>query len=153
MIAIHSASEVMNLWRYTNLFIIIIITIAIIAMTLYSLNGQRLYTVCLRLLSDSRGCDLNPGPSAPESNTLTTRLDNFSYEFAHCRFYFYCEKMLFDNVNAYSFIPGLKPSFCANPSHCSAALPFFYLNIHSVDSPDCLLLFLFLVFFFCFYTF
>jgi len=51
MIAIHSASEVMNLWRYTNLFIIIIIII--IAVTLYSLNGQRLYTVCLRLLSDS----------------------------------------------------------------------------------------------------
>jgi len=57
------------------------------------------------------------------------------------------KKMLFDNVKAYSFIPGLKTSFSANPSHCSAALPFFYLNIHYVDSPDCLLLFLFLVFF------
>jgi len=33
-------------------------------------------TVCLRLLPDSvaGGCDLNPGPSAPESSTLTTRL-------------------------------------------------------------------------------
>ena len=25
-----------------------------------------------------RGCDLNPGPSAPESSTLTTRLPSFS---------------------------------------------------------------------------
>jgi len=25
-----------------------------------------------------RGCDLNPGPSVPESNTLTTRLSSHS---------------------------------------------------------------------------
>ena len=71
------------------------------------------YSLPKTVIRQRRGCDLNPGPSAPESNTLTTRLDNFSYEFAHCRFYFYCEKMLFDNVKAYSFIPGLKPSFSA----------------------------------------
>ena len=40
----------------------------------------------------------------------------------------------------------------------TAALPFFFLNIHYVDSPDCLLLFLgiscfLLLVFFCFYTF
>ena len=38
------------------------------------------WTVCLRSLPNSvaarRGCDLNPGPSAPESSTLTTRLPN-----------------------------------------------------------------------------
>jgi len=45
----------------------------------------------------------------------------------------------------HSFFPGLKPSFSANPSHCSgAALPFFYLNIYYVDSPDCLLFSFFL---------
>ena len=32
------------------------------------------WTVCLRLIPDSVDYDLNPGPSAPESSTLTTRL-------------------------------------------------------------------------------
>jgi len=54
-----------------------------------------------------------------------------------------------------SFIPGLKPSFSANPSHRSPS--FFFFRIHYVDSPDCLLLFLsisvFYFYFFCFYTF
>ena len=27
-----------------------------------------------------RGCDLNPGPSAPESSTLTTRLSSHPYK-------------------------------------------------------------------------
>ena len=40
----------------------------------------------------------------------------------------------------HSFIPGLKPSFSANPSHCSPT--FFFFRIHYMDSPDCLLLFL-----------
>ena len=40
----------------------------------------------------------------------------------------------------HSFIPGLKPSFSANPSHCSPS--FFFFNIHYMDSPDCLPLFL-----------
>ena len=40
----------------------------------------------------------------------------------------------------------------------TAALPFFYLSIYYVDSPDCLLLFLsisvfYVYFLFCFYTF
>jgi len=36
----------------------------------------------------------------------------------------------------------------------TAALPFFYLNIHYVDSPDCLLLFLSIsVFYFYFFLF
>ena len=54
------------------------------------------------------------------------------------------------------FIPGLKPSFSANPSHRSPS--FFFFKTHYMDSPDCLLLFLsisafyFLVFLF-FYTF
>ena len=39
-----------------------------------------------------------------------------------------------------SFIPGLKPPFLANPSHCSPSS--FFLNIYYVDLPDCLLLFL-----------
>jgi len=37
-----------------------------------------------------RGCDLNPGPSAPESNTLTTRLPSHpkcSLHDAKCGFY------------------------------------------------------------------
>ena len=40
----------------------------------------------------------------------------------------------------HSFIPGLKPSFSANPSHRSPS--FFFFGIHYMDSPDCLLLFL-----------
>jgi len=31
-----------------------------------------------------RGCDLNPGPSAPESSTLTTRLPSHPYIHCHC---------------------------------------------------------------------
>ena len=56
----------------------------------------------------------------------------------------------------YSFFPGLKPSL---QILSTAALPFFYLNIYYVDSPDWLLLFLsisvFYFQFFCvfFYTF
>ena len=40
----------------------------------------------------------------------------------------------------HSFIPGLKPSFSANPSHRSPS--FFFFRIHYMDSPDCLLLLL-----------
>ena len=40
----------------------------------------------------------------------------------------------------HSFIPGLKPSFSANPSHRGPS--FFFFGIHHMDSPDCLLLFL-----------
>ena len=29
-----------------------------------------------------RGCDLNPGPSAPESGTLTTQLSEYMKQFA-----------------------------------------------------------------------
>ena len=35
-------------------------------------EARWVWTVCLRLVPDS-GCDLNPGPSAPESSMLTTR--------------------------------------------------------------------------------
>ena len=47
------------------------------------------------------------------------------------------------------FIPGLKRSFSANPSHCSPSFLLPFLNIHYVDSPDCLLSFLA----YCFSTF
>ena len=40
----------------------------------------------------------------------------------------------------HSFIPGLKPSFSANPFHRSPS--FFFFRIHYMDSPDCLLLLL-----------
>jgi len=40
----------------------------------------------------------------------------------------------------HSFFPFLKPSFSANPSHCSPS--FFFFRIHYMVSPDCLLLFL-----------
>jgi len=40
------------------------------------------------VIRQRRGCDLNPGPSAPESSTLTTRLPSRSshslVEFSHC---------------------------------------------------------------------
>jgi len=39
-------------------------------------------------------------------------------------------------VSLHSFIPGLKPSYSANPSHCS--LPFFFFRTDSTDSPECL---------------
>jgi len=32
-----------------------------------------------------RGCDLNPGPSAPESSTLTTRLPSHHFTFCVLR--------------------------------------------------------------------
>ena len=37
-----------------------------------------MWTVCLRLTRHCRSCDLNPGPSAPESSMLTTRLPSHS---------------------------------------------------------------------------
>ena len=40
----------------------------------------------------------------------------------------------------HSFIPGLKPSFSANPFHRSPS--FFFFRIHYMDSPNCLLLLL-----------
>ena len=40
----------------------------------------------------------------------------------------------------HSFIPGLKPSFYANPSHRSPS--FFLFRIHYINSPDCVLLLL-----------
>jgi len=36
----------------------------------------------------------------------------------------------------HSFIPGLKPSFSANPSHRSHLLSFFFFRTDSTDSPD-----------------
>jgi len=40
-------------------------------------TGARwMWTVCLKLLPDS-GCDLNPGPSALESSTLTARVPSY----------------------------------------------------------------------------
>jgi len=54
----------------------------------------------------------------------------------------------------HSFIPGLKPSFSANPFHRSPS--FFFFRIHYMDSPDCLLLFLsicFILFVFLFLHF
>ena len=36
------------------------------------------------------------------------------------------------SITPHSFIPGLNPSFSANPSHCS--LPFFF-RTDSTDSP------------------
>jgi len=32
---------------------------------------------------ERRGCDLNPGPSAPESSTLTTRLPSTQPDYPH----------------------------------------------------------------------
>ena len=41
---------------------------------------QWVWTVCLSLFRQRRDCDLNPGPSAPESSTLTTRLPSHPME-------------------------------------------------------------------------
>jgi len=38
------------------------------------IEAQWVWTLCLRLTRQRSYCDLNPGPSAPESSTLTTRL-------------------------------------------------------------------------------
>ena len=37
------------------------------------------YSIAERMVPERRGCDLNPGPSAPESSTLTTRLPSHPY--------------------------------------------------------------------------
>jgi len=63
-------------------------------------------TVCSYVTRQRRGCDLNPGPSASESSTLTTRLP-LTYNFLKYRhdffylvhslcyiFYKYCEKVV-----------------------------------------------------------
>jgi len=42
-------------------------------------EARWVWTVCLRLYPKRRDCDLNPGPSAPESSTLTTRLPSHVY--------------------------------------------------------------------------
>jgi len=47
---------------------------------------------------------------------------------------------------SHPFIPGLKPFFSANPSHCSPS--FFFFGIHYMDSPDGSLLFLSISFFY-----
>ena len=44
--------------------------------------------------------------------------------------------MLSSPSPTHSFIPGLKPSFSANPSHRS--LSFFFFRIHYMNSSDCL---------------
>ena len=50
---------------------------------------------------------------------------------------FICEQsyLLLSGISSptHSFIPGLKPSFSANPSHCS---PSFFFRIHYMDSPS-----------------
>jgi len=42
----------------------------------------------------------------------------------------------------HSFVPGLKPSFSANHSHCSRSFLLLKYLLRGLDSPDCLLLFL-----------
>jgi len=46
------------------------------------------------VIRQRRGCDLNPGPSAPESSTLTTRLPShpkqlLKYDNIMLKYYFY----------------------------------------------------------------
>jgi len=55
-------------------------------------------------------------------------------------FIFICQKSYLVFYHPLTFIPGLKPSFSANPSHRSPS--FFFFRIHYMDSPDCLVLFL-----------
>jgi len=74
-----------------------------------SLLGKRwVWTVCLRLLPDSvaaRDCDLNPGPTAPESSTLTIRLP--SHPILYCM-----NEWMFD------FLFSGCPSICACVYNC-----------------------------------
>ena len=98
------------------------------------------------------------------SSSAVNNLLEYASSELFCQFDLYAMNEAVDGVpccscpsHTHSFIPGLKPSFSANPSLCSPSF-FFYLNIHYVDSPDCLLLFLSIsVFYFqffslCFYT-
>ena len=50
-------------------------------------EGQWVWTVCLRLLPTASRLRFEPGPSAPESSTLTTRLPSHPYSLTtwHCR--------------------------------------------------------------------
>ena len=95
-----SASEVMTLWRYTNMFISIITVFAFSALTLLA-GRQEGHPGCKKLsggvlgwlsvwsevqtciwpsrchchsLSLASRLRFEPGPSAPESSTITTRL-------------------------------------------------------------------------------
>jgi len=42
-------------------------------------EARWVWIVCLRLTRQRRDCDMNPGPSAPESSTLITRLPLLTY--------------------------------------------------------------------------
>jgi len=46
-----------------------------------------------------RGCDLNPGPSAPESSTLTTRLPRNTLPFPPATFPVYTKQIVSSQTN------------------------------------------------------
>jgi len=51
-----------------------------------------------------RGCDLNPGPSAPESSTLITRLPSHPFDVSDaysyvCIYMYYCTSFIINNNN------------------------------------------------------
>ena len=81
-----------------------------------------------------RDCDLNPGPSAPESSTLTTRIP--SHLATYCTLYMYtvsgpCLPSSFDRLNVH--LNGLQPD---NTSRHST-------NINVID--ECRLFFNFML--------
>ena len=86
------------------------------------------------LTRQRRDCDLNPGPSAPESSTLTTLTARLIFILV----------IISIPLPLHSFIPGLKHFFSANPAHRS--LPFLQDRLHGL--PGLLPVFTFLVFMF-----
>ena len=92
-----------------------------------------------------RGCDLNPGLSAPESSTLITRLPSHPVVCLVVILYDHYLPTVIPIIigvpsPTHSFTLGLNPSFSANPPYRS--LSFFSFRIHYMDFPDCLLLLL-----------
>ena len=99
---------------------------------------------CLDLVKRARACvcgrreDLHTVDTGCRTRCLYIDMDN------HTRFTIGTQQsylLLFGIPSpTHSFILGSKPSFSANSFHRSPS--FFFFRIHSMDSPDCLLLLL-----------
>jgi len=82
----------------------------------------------------SRGCDLNPGPTAPESSTLTTRLSRHPCGYVCVKddreCIIYSHSSHFYTVSSHSF-PLPFPSLCPIPIPIGFPLGYFHFSSDS----------------------
>jgi len=83
-----------------------------------------------------RGCDLNPGPTAPESSTLTTRLSSHPCGYVCVKddreCIIYSHSSHFYTVSSHSF-PLPFPSLCPIP--IPIGFPLGYFHSHLIPKP------------------